>query len=172
LVTRLERARLTVEETLILARRVAGALGDLHARGVLHRDIKPSNLFLCGGLVEGVKVLDFGIARSPDASRQITRTGTTIGTPGYMAPEQARGERDADGQADLFSLGCVLFECLTGRPAFTGNHVIALLARVLLEDAPRVTALRPEVPDALADLIEQMMAKCPGDRPADAGAVL
>jgi tetratricopeptide (TPR) repeat protein len=172
LVTRLSRARLTVEETLILARRVAGALVDLHAQGVLHRDIKPSNLFLCGGLVEGVKLLDFGIALPTDASRQITRAGTTIGTPGYMAPEQARGERDADGRADLFSLGCVLFECLTGRPAFTGAHVIALLAKVLLEDAPRVTAIRPEVPEGLADLIERLMAKSPGDRPADAGAVL
>src|SRR6185437_3550389 len=109
LVTRLGRGRLTVEEASTLARQVAGALAELHARGVLHRDIKPSNLFLCGGLVEGVKLLDFGIARSPDASRRITRTGTTIGTPGYMAPEQARCERDADGQADLFSLGCVLF---------------------------------------------------------------
>src|SRR5262249_6110722 len=96
----------------------------------------------------------------------------TIGTPGYMAPEQARGERDADARADLFSLGCVLFECLTGRPAFTGAHVIALLAKVLLEEAPRVTALRSEVPEGLADLIERLMQKSPGDRPADAGAVL
>jgi hypothetical protein len=172
LLTRLERSRLTIEETVILARRVLGALVELHARGVLHRDIKPSNLFLCGGLVDEVKLLDFGIALPPDASRQITRTGTTIGTPGYMAPEQARGERDADGRADLFSLGAVLFECLTGRPAFTGAHVIALLAKVLLEEAPRVTTLRPEVPERLADLIERLMAKSPEDRPANAGAVL
>jgi hypothetical protein len=172
LLTRLERARLSVEETVILARRVLGALGELHARGVLHRDLKPSNLFLCGGRVEEVKLLDFGIALPPDASRQITRTGTTIGTPGDMAPEQARGERDADARADLFSLGAVLFECLTGRPAFTGAHVIALLAKVLLEEAPRVTTLRPEVPERLADLIERMMAKAPGDRPANAAAVV
>jgi hypothetical protein len=172
LLTRLARARLTVEETVTLARRVLGALVELHARGVLHRDLKPSNLLLCGGRVEEVKLLDFGIALRPDASRPITRTGTTIGTPGYMAPEQARGERDVDARADLFSLGCVLFECLTGRPAFTGAHVIALLAKVLLEEAPRVTAIRPEVPEGLADLIERLMAKSPADRPADAGAVL
>ncbi len=172
LVTRLERGRLTVEETVTLARRVVGALVELHARGVLHRDLKPSNLMLSDGRVEEVKLLDFGIALRPDASRPITRTGTTIGTPGYMAPEQARGEREADARADLFSLGCVLFECLTGRPAFTGAHVIALLAKVLLEEAPRVTAIRPEVPEGLADLIERLMQKRPGDRPADAGAVL
>ncbi|MEP7123569.1 MAG: protein kinase [Byssovorax sp.] len=172
LLTRLERGRLTVEETRTLARQVVLALVALHAGGVVHRDLKPSNLFLCEGRIEGVKLLDFGIALPPDASRQITRTGTTIGSPGYMAPEQARGERDADARVDLFSLGCVLFECLTGRPAFTGAHVIALLAKVLLEDAPRVTAIRPEVPEALAELIERLMAKSPGDRPADAAAVL
>jgi predicted Ser/Thr protein kinase len=172
LLTRLARGPLSLEETVSLARRVLGALVELHGRGVLHRDIKPSNLILCGGLVEEVKLLDFGIALPPDASLQITHTGTTIGTPGYMAPEQARGERDADARADLFSVGCVLFECLTGRPAFTGAHVIALLAKVLLEEAPRVTALRPEVPEGLADLIERLMAKTPADRPADAATVL
>jgi eukaryotic-like serine/threonine-protein kinase len=171
LVARLERAPLTIEETVTLGQRVVGALVELHARGVLHRDLKPSNLFLCGGRVEEVKLLDFGIALPPDDPRRLTRTGTMIGTPGYMAPEQARGERDAGARADLFSLGCVLFECLAGRPAFTGAHVIALLAKVLLEEAPRVAALRPEVPEALADLIERLMQKDPEDRPADAGAV-
>ncbi len=95
-----------------------------------------------------------------------------IGTPGYMAPEQARGEPDADGRADLFSLGCVIFECLTGRPAFTGAHVIALLTKVLIEEVPRVTALRPEVPADLADLLQRLLHKNPKHRPANAAAAL
>jgi hypothetical protein len=172
LVARLERGPLTVDETIALARQVAGALAALHARGSLHRDVKPSNLFLADGRVAQVKVLDFGIAVAVAASRPITRTGTTVGTPGYMAPEQARGDRDVDARADLFSLGCVLFECLTGRPAFTGLHVIALLAKVLLEDAPRVTTLRADVPEPLADLVAALLQKRREERPADAGAVL
>ncbi|WP_437939238.1 serine/threonine-protein kinase [Sorangium sp. So ce341] len=172
LADRLSREGLRVEEALALARAAAEALGAAHARRIVHRDVKPSNLFLVDGSVEQVKVLDFGIARLPAATTRLTQTGTVLGTPGYMAPEQARGEQARlDARADVFSLGCVLFECLTGVPAFHGQHVMALLAKLLLEDSPRVRELRPEVPAALDELVARMLAKDPAARPAD-GAVV
>ncbi|HEX8108814.1 MAG TPA: serine/threonine-protein kinase [Kofleriaceae bacterium] len=110
---RLEREPLTIGESVALAARVAEALGVAHARGIVHRDLKPSNLFLPDRRIDQVKVLDFGIARR-DGLTHLTRTGTLIGTPGYMAPEQARSHEVVDARADVFALGCVLFECLTG----------------------------------------------------------
>ena len=114
LARKLAQGPLEIAEALQLARTAAEALAAAHARGVVHRDIKPGNLFLPAGDVARLKVLDFGIARLQLASHAMTRTGMTLGTPGYMAPEQARGERDVDARADVFALGCVLFECLTG----------------------------------------------------------
>ncbi|UQA58184.1 serine/threonine-protein kinase [Polyangium aurulentum] len=171
---RIAREGLRVDESIDLARRVASALAAAHARGVVHRDIKPINLVLEGGEVSRVKLLDFGIARRPGATTLgLTRTGSLLGTPGYMAPEQARGERESiDARADVFSLGCVLFECLTGRPAFQGAHAMALLAKLLVEEVPRVQELRPEVPLALDELVARMLAKDPARRPADGAAVL
>jgi serine/threonine protein kinase len=125
---RLRRSRLSLDETLRLVTGVAEALGAAHARGIIHRDLKPSNLFLVGGRPEQVKLVDFGIAQLGDLSR-MTRTGMALGTPAYMAPEQARGDDSLDLRADLFSLGCVLFECVTGQSAFKGAHVVALLRR-------------------------------------------
>jgi serine/threonine protein kinase len=139
---RLDRAGLTIDESIELASRVAEALGAAHARGIVHRDLKPSNIFLVGRRIEQVKVLDFGIARLAGATR-VTRTGNIIGTPGYMAPEQAQNDRVVDARADVFSLGCVLFECLTGAPAFAGEHLMALMAKVLFTDPPRLRELRP-----------------------------
>src|SRR6202011_2508611 len=100
---------------VILGRRVAEALSVAHERGVIHRDIKPENLFLPGGRVEEVKVIDFGIARFGRSPSLITGVGIMVGTPRYMAPEQARGNREIDARADVFALGCVLYECLTGQ---------------------------------------------------------
>jgi tRNA A-37 threonylcarbamoyl transferase component Bud32/tetratricopeptide (TPR) repeat protein len=169
---RLDRAELSVEETILLGARVARALEAAHARGVIHRDIKPSNLFIVDSDVDRVKVIDFGIAQMAGATRRLTATGTALGTPGYMAPEQTRGDGTrVDGRADLFSLGAVLFECLTGRPAFEGKHVMALLARLLFEDAPRVRDRRPELPRALDGLVADLLAKEPVARPPDAAAV-
>jgi len=128
--------------------------------------LKPGNLFLVGGVVESVKILDFGIAHLPAASR-MTETGTLLGTPRYMAPEQARGEAGLDARADVFSLGCVLYECVTGEAAFDGPHPMAVLARILFEEPPAVRARRPEVPDALEALIARMLAKRAVDRPRD-----
>src|SRR4051812_30629851 len=112
LAERLRREGLTVAEGVALARQVANALSAAHRRGIVHRDLKPSNLFLEGGAIDRVKVLDFGIAKVRGGT-PLTMTGMIVGTPFYMSPEQARGEREVDARADVFALGCVLFHCLT-----------------------------------------------------------
>jgi hypothetical protein len=160
------RRALSLDEVLALGARVADALAAVHARGVVHRDLKPSNLFLAGGRIEEVKVLDFGIARLGGTTR-MTRTGAVVGTPGYLAPEQVRSGEAIDARADVFALGCVLFECLAGAPAFQGEHVMAVLAKILFEEPPAL----PRAPAALAALIERMLAKSPAERPRDGAAV-
>ncbi|MDI1482348.1 serine/threonine-protein kinase [Polyangium sp. y55x31] len=170
LASRLRRGPLGVAECVRLLRAAAEALGAMHARGVVHRDIKPSNLFLVGGRIEGLKVLDFGIAQLPGASR-LTDTGLILGTPGYMAPEQARDREAVDARADVFSLGAVLFECLTGRPAFRGGTFLAVMSKTLFEEPPRLREFVPGAPEALEALLMRMLSKHPEDRPADGGAV-
>ncbi|HEX4335815.1 MAG TPA: protein kinase [Polyangiaceae bacterium] len=165
---RLTRGPLAMEDCLTLGRRLARALGVAHARGVVHRDVKPGNVILRGGPA-GATLVDFGIARA-GALRAMTATGAILGTPQYMAPEQARGER-LDARADVFALGCVLFECLSGRAAFIGAHVVAVLAKILLDPAERVSALRPGVPAALDELVTRLLEKSPAARPADGAAV-
>ncbi len=167
LARRLARQGLTPTESIALARRVAEALGAAHERGVIHRDLKPSNLFLPNGDLERVKLLDFGVARVVDASRISTRTGMMIGTPGYMAPEQVKSDRELTSRADVFAVGCLLFECLTGRPAYAGEHMLAVLAKIILEDAPRLSEHRPDLPTALDELVARLMAKNPDHRPRD-----
>src|SRR5262249_3129846 len=108
--TRLRREPLTGREAVTLATRVADTLGAPHAHGIVHRDLKPSNLILPGGRIDQVKILDLGIAQRVGHT-QLTQTGVAIGTPGYMAPEQARASGDIDARADVFALGCVLFQC-------------------------------------------------------------
>jgi serine/threonine protein kinase len=171
LASRLTRGPLAVDEALGLSRRIAEGLAALHARGVVHRDLKPGNLFLVGGRADAVKILDFGIARA-GAVAAITRTGVLMGTPGYTAPEQARGAREIDARVDVFALGCVLFECLAGRPAFSGDHVMAVLAKILLEEPPRLGELGGQAPPELDALVARLMAKEPDGRPRDAGEVL
>jgi serine/threonine protein kinase/tetratricopeptide (TPR) repeat protein len=170
LAKRLERGPLSVESTAALLRNAAEALGIAHARGIVHRDIKPSNIFLPEGSIQGMKILDFGVARVGVTTR--TRVGAMVGTPGYMAPEQARGEEEVDARADVFALGCVAFECLTGRRAFEADHVMALLAKILLEDVPRVSDALPDVPPDLDELIRRMVQKDPAERPRDAAELL
>ncbi len=116
LAERLARSPLTVEQSLMLFRRACEGVAAAHARGVVHRDLKPSNLFLVDRDPASLKVLDFGIARQREGTRTLTQSGTVLGTVGYMSPEQAMGPRDVDARADVFALGCVLFECLTGSP--------------------------------------------------------
>ena len=162
---------LTVAETIAIARGVAEALGEAHARGVLHRDIKPQNLILPASDVSRVKVADFGIAKLEAQSRTITAKGSFVGTPAYAAPEQVRDEAEACPRVDVFSLGCVLFECLTGRPVFSGESVMAIFAKVLFEEVPHIGDLRRDVPQPLGDLLARMLSKNPGERPADGAAV-
>src|SRR5262249_11018590 len=109
----LSRCPLGPSRSVGVAVSVAQALGFAHARGVVHGDLKPSNIFLVDGRIDALKLLDFGVAWI-DAASRMTRTGALMGTPGYMAPEQTRGVEGLDARADVFSLGCVLFECLTG----------------------------------------------------------
>ncbi len=168
---RLARGPLSASDTLVLARRLAEGLAAAHARGAVHRDVKPANVLLPAGRVADAKLLDFGIARLVGAARRMTATGTLIGTPGYMAPEQARGER-VDARADVFSLGCVLFECLTGRAPFAADHVIAILAKILLENPPSVHAIDPTIPAPLEAAVTAMLEKAPANRPQDGDAVL
>jgi hypothetical protein len=168
---RLARSSLSVAETVDLVRGVASGLAVAHARGIVHRDIKPSNLILIDADPAQPKLLDFGIARWQRPSRR-TRTGTILGTVGYMAPEQARGLPDIDARADIFALGCVAFECLTGEPAFLGVNIAATLAKLLLQEAPDLGALQPGLPGDLSVLVGRMLAKDRERRPADASAVL
>ncbi|MFO0739537.1 MAG: protein kinase [Labilithrix sp.] len=173
---RIARAPLPVEEVLAIGTQAALALAAAHARGVIHRDVKPSNLFLVGGDPRRVKLLDFGIARrevsaTDSTAAPLTRTGAIVGTVGYMAPEQARGDRAVDARADVFALGCVLHESLTGQPAFAGGNVVAVLAKILLEDPPRLRALRDDVPVELDEVVARMLAKDRFVRPPDASAV-
>jgi tetratricopeptide (TPR) repeat protein len=168
---RLARQPFSVKETLTVLTHVAGALAAAHAHDVVHRDIKPSNIFLEDGAVERVKLLDFGIARVNHETQTVTNAETTLGTPEYMSPEQARGAKNVDARSDVFSLGCVAFECLTGKPAFSGADLMALLARVLLEDAPRVRVSCPGVPATVDDLVARMLARDPDQRPKDGSAL-
>jgi hypothetical protein len=162
---RLRRQGLTIGETIELGRRVADALAAAHERGVVHRDLKPSNLLLVDKRVDRVKVLDFGIAHLAGEAT-LTATGVVVGTPFYMAPEQARGDREVDARADVFALGCVLFHALTGRAPFASDEMHATLMRVVLEEAPRVSDLRDDVPPRLDALIAKMLQKAPDARPA------
>ena len=174
LAERLRHGGLNLKETLQLARRVAEALSVAHQRGVVHRDIKPSNLFLVDGEPSKAVLLDFGIARRGFGrhSAAMTRTGAIVGTPEYMAPEQARGQSQLTLSADIFSLGCVFHECLTGAPPFVAAHVAAVLAKILFEEAPPLRSLRPELPPALEQLLQKMLHKDPTQRLPSAGAVL
>ena len=168
----LQKGAISIEETITIGMRIASALAAAHAAGVIHRDVKPSNIVLRGAQAEQAVLVDFGIARAEQASRVMTATGAVVGTPAYMAPEQVRGESSVDARADLFSLGCVLFECLSGQPPFVGEHVVAVLAKILLERAPRVGALRRDVPPALDALIGSLLEKSPEARPATVATVV
>lgn len=162
--------RLSSAETERLARGLAGAIDAAHASNIIHRDIKPANLLLPDGDPARVKVADFGVARL--GARRLTETGTTLGTPGYMAPEQAQGKKSIDGRADLFSIGAVLFECLSGRPAFSGPNSVSILAKLLLDNPPRLRELRPALTVEVDELVARLLAKDPAHRVSDAASLV
>ncbi|MFJ5262547.1 WD40 repeat domain-containing serine/threonine protein kinase [Streptomyces sp. NPDC088387] len=154
---------LPVERTLNLVAQTARALDAAHRSGVVHRDLKPGNLFVQPG--DHVKICDFGIARSTHASVALTTTGGIIGTPLYMAPEQWRAQ-DVDARADLYALGCVLYELLAGHPPFPADAPVFALMHQHLEEEPRpLRELRPDLPEQLTDLVAALLAKDPAERP-------
>jgi eukaryotic-like serine/threonine-protein kinase len=167
----LAQGALTIEQSIDLGHRVADALASAHRRGIVHRDIKPGNLFLPGSVLSAVRVLDFGLARRVLDPRRITQSGGIMGTPMYMAPEQARGEPYIDARADIFALGCVLFQCLTGQPPFTGPTAMAVLAKICLDESLPVRDLCPGLPQDLEQILTRMLAKERGARPPDATSV-
>ncbi|HSE45134.1 MAG TPA: protein kinase, partial [Gemmatimonadales bacterium] len=164
---RLEReGKIPAAEAIRLAREVADALEFAHQHGVIHRDIKPDNILLEAG---HAVIADFGIARAVSAagSDRMTQAGVRVGTPTYMSPEQASGEVEVDGRADIYSLGVVLYEMLSGKPPFTGQTLQALMAAVLAREATPLPA-SPDVPPELSKAVSKAMGKNPSDRFASA----
>jgi hypothetical protein len=161
--------RLPPSEVLRIGCQTARGLAAAHEHGLIHRDIKPGNLWLEEGTGR-VKILDFGLARAAADGPDVTVSGAVVGTPAYMAPEQARGD-PVDARCDLFSLGCVLYRLATGQPAFRGRGVGPTLVAVLSENPTPVGQLCPDLPAPLADLIMRLLAKDPDRRPATARAV-
>ena len=154
---------LPMADALRLAREIGEALHYAHENGLIHRDVKPENVLLSQG---HALVADFGIARAAGvaAGDRLTKTGLGLGTPAYMSPEQAGGERGVDARADQYSLACLVYELLAGQPPFTGPDAIAVLSRQLLDPVPPLTTLRPTVPVSVRRAIEQALAKVPVDR--------
>ncbi len=152
-----------VEDVIRIGIQFARGLAYAHARGIVHRDVKPSNALLLPDSTT-VKITDFGIARFEDADRMHqTQAGMVIGTPQYMSPEQARGEH-VDGRSDLFSLGAILYELLTGRKAFTGNSMTAVLLKITQEDPPPMREFVPDLPVGLVRIVEKLLRKQPERR--------
>jgi eukaryotic-like serine/threonine-protein kinase len=163
---RLEREnQLPIEDAVRITREAAEALDYAHRQGVIHRDIKPENILLSG---DHVLVADFGIARAlaGDASgeQRLTETGTTLGTPAYMSPEQAAGARSLDARSDVYSLACVLWEMLAGEPPFTGPTPQAVIARRITEAPRPLRAVRETVPEAVEKAVAKALSKSPADR--------
>ena len=161
--------RLGLEDAVRLTREVATALDYAHRQGIVHRDIKPENILLHDG---HALVTDFGIARAISRSMPVstlTTVGVTLGTPLYMSPEQGDPDREIDGRSDIYSLGCVLYEMLVGDPPFRGRTGAAIVVRHLRDPVPRPSALRPEVPETLDDVVARTLAKEPANRFASGG---
>ena len=162
------REKLGVSAVLAIAGQLADSLAVAHAQGVVHRDIKPQNLLLDPDGI--LKVMDFGVACLAERSSNLTQAGAIIGTPAYMSPEQLIGEA-VDERSDLYSVGVVLYECLSGRPPLDGSSPITLIAKVLREEPPPLADLADGVPEAVCALVHRLLAKNPGDRVQSAAAL-
>jgi WD40 repeat protein/serine/threonine protein kinase len=166
------KSPLPLEEVLRIAAEVADGLAAAHERGMIHRDIKPGNIWLETSRGRPrVKILDFGLARVADADVDLTQSAAILGTPSYMAPEQARGEA-IDARADLFSLGCVLYRMTTGEPAFKGNSPLSVLMSLATTTPAPPHELNPAVSAELSELISRLLSKDPAQRPASAREVI
>src|SRR3989440_2066 len=161
--------QLPIDEAVRIAREVATALSHAHGHNLVHRDIKPENILLSGG--EAV-VAEFGIARAIVAAGadKLTDPGLAVGTPGYMSPEQAMAQQHIDGRADIYALGCVLYEMLAGHPPFLGTTAQEILARHTLDPVPPLRTIRPELPAELDRAVSKALAKAPADRFPSAAA--
>src|SRR6059036_1113019 len=156
--------QLPQDDAIRIATEVAGALAYAHSHGVVHRDIKPENIMLSGGTAV---VTDFGIARAVSAAgggQHLTQTGTIIGTPAYMSPEQSTGSYEIDGRSDQYSLACVVYEMLVGEPPFTGPTAQAVIARHSLDMVSPPSIVRSTIPDAVEGAILRALSKVPADR--------
>jgi serine/threonine-protein kinase len=161
---RLDSSRqLSIAETLRIATDLLDALDHAHQQGIIHRDVKPANVVLSS---QGAILLDFGIARAVVASGsdQLTRSGIAVGTSTYMSPEQITAVTDIDHRCDIYSLGCVLYECLGGQAPFVHRNEAVVLQLHLTQPAPDVRTLRGDTPPELATAIAKAMAKAPNDR--------
>jgi serine/threonine-protein kinase len=170
--SRLERERqLPIDDALRIAREVADALGAAHALGIIHRDIKPENILLQGG---HALVADFGIALAVQQAggARMTQTGLSLGTPHYMSPEQAMGDKTIDARTDIYALGAVTYEMLAGDPPFAGSSVQAIVAKVLSERPTPLAMLRDTVPPGVEHAVLTALAKLPADRQASAAAFI
>jgi serine/threonine protein kinase len=159
-----EKGPLPVEQACDYVRQAASGLGHAHEQGLIHRDIKPGNLILSRSGT--VKILDMGLARleGPDGSLGLTKVGTVVGTPEYLAPEQAKDSHNIDPRADLYSLGCTLYYLLTGQPPFKCNSLPELLLKHQTEEPPPLEKYRPEIPPQLWLVVKKLLAKKPEDR--------
>ena len=161
---RLQRERrLPLADALRITHDVAAALGYAHNRGVLHRDAKPENVLLAGGRA---LVADFGLARAIGAAdyQKLTETGIIVGTVFYMSPEQLREDRDLDARTDVYALGCILYEMLTGGPPYTGSSLRDIVTRILRAPVPSALRLNPDVPPAVDLAIGRALAKSSSER--------
>ena len=162
--------QLPLEEAVALTRAVAGALQAAHEQGVVHRDIKPANILLSHG---EPLVADFGIALAVQQAGggRLTETGMSLGTPYYMSPEQATADRDPDARSDIYSLGCVLYEMLTGEPPFTGHTAQAVLGKILTGSPASPTEIRPAIPAHVESVALKALERLPADRFSSAAAL-
>ncbi len=163
--------QLSVPQIVRIGREVARGLADAHERSLIHRDIKPGNIWLDRNHSGRAKILDFGLVRAQDDAH-VTQSGTILGTPAYMAPEQARGEKNVDGRADLFSLGCVLYRLCCGDLPFRGETTITVLMALATHAPPPPRQLNDNIPQPLSDLIMELIDKDAARRPATARAVI
>lgn len=163
---------LSANEAIQLASAVTAALSCAHAVGIVHRDVKPANILLPTDNMADAKLVDFGIARLASGGQRLTMTGMLVGTPSYMSPEQAQGAKDIGPPADIWAVGCVLYETLTGQQPFRGDSSLAIRAKVLVSDPAPLTDYCAEATPALVALVSAMLNKVPDKRPTTTDDVL